>query len=140
MNRVEENRKAVMDGLQHRREMKEQAEKETRLEKYEQDMIWACNNHCAAAKINRRAEETGWMQKMQREANRAALERRRAEEAAREEAALQAVRYYGIACLAMVWLCGVSHLPIWAAVTMMASGAIFPVIRIYRIYNPIEER
>ena len=32
MNTAEENRKAVRDGLQHRREMKEQAEKETRLE------------------------------------------------------------------------------------------------------------
>ena len=134
----EEAKRTVSDGLERRRVQRQEAEQEALLEQYEQEQIRACNENCAGAKLQRRMEETGRLNREQAEARRAARAQAQAEEQAREDAAMAAVRYYGLACLGVIWLTAVTRFPFWAAVALMAACAVFPAVYIFRLYHPIE--
>ena len=134
----EEAKQIVSAGSEQRKADRETATQEALLEQYEQEQIRACNENCAGAKLQRRMEETGRLNREQAEARRAARAQAQAKEQAREDAAMAAVRYYGLACLGVIWLTAVTRFPFWAAVALMAASAVFPAVYIFRLYHPIE--
>lgn len=129
----EENRRIVEDGLAQKKVLRIQreAEREAQQEAYEQDMISACNTHCADARRER--------EKAQDNARRRAeLARAKAKAWELECKAANAVRMYGILCLITLLVSATTKLPFWAAVALILGGAIFPAIYIFRLYNPLE--
>lgn len=134
-----EARQIVQAGLDRRKADRETAAREARLERYEQDQIRCCNEHSANAKVLRLMDETGRMQREQYEARRAAREQALAIEMAREQAATDAVKKYGVFCLAMLCLTIFTHLPLWAAITTALGMGVFPAAYIFRLYYPLED-
>lgn len=133
MNNTEENCRIVEEGLAQKKviRLQREAEQEARQEEYEQDMISACNTHCADAKKERLKAE----QKAQR---RAEIAQAKAKAVELEYKSVNAVRRYGVLCLVILLVSAVTKFPFWAALTFIISGVIFPCIYIFRLYNPIE--
>lgn len=126
-----EAKQIVQNGLDQRKVMRQEAEREAIREKFEQDMISACNLHCADAKEKRERRE--------------AQKRRRAEEAASRAKAWEleckrayACQLYGVLCLVILLIAALTKFPFWAALALIAGGAVFPLVYIFRLYNPIE--
>lgn len=135
----DEAKRIVRAGLERRRDARQLAEQEARLEQYELDMIETCNENCADAKIQRRMEESERLTREQMEARRAARAEALAKELAREEAATTAVKRYVIACMAILCMTIFTNLPMWAAVTLVVGLAVFPVAYIFRLYFPADQ-
>ena len=135
----DEARRIVQNGLDRRKEDRDTAAKEARLEKYEQDQIHFCNEHCANSKEQRQLEETGRRNRQQYEARRAARAEAYALELAREQAATDAVKKYGVFCMATLCLTIFTHLPVWAAITTALGMGVFPAAYIFRLYYPLED-
>lgn len=133
-----EARQIVQAGLDRRKADRETAAMEARLEKYEQDQIHFCNEHCANAKEQRQLEETVRRNMQQYDARKAAREQALAIEMAREQAAANAAKKYGVFCLAMLCLTIFTHLPMWGAITTAVSMGVFPAAYIFRLYYPLE--
>lgn len=133
-----EAQQIVQAGLERRKAERETAAQEARLERYEKEQIRFCNEHCADAKILRRQEESGRITREQFEARRAAKAEELAKELEREEAATDAVKKYAVSCMATLCLTIFTHLPVWAAITLCVSLAVFPVAYIFRLYFPAE--
>ena len=135
---TDEARRIVQLGLDRRKKDRQVAVREARLEKYEQDQIRFCNENCAGARLKRNAELATRRSIEEAAARKAA----RAAEAARqqelEDKTMAAVRYYGLTCLAVLWMCAVTRFPVWAAVTLIAGLAVFPAAYIFRLYFPLE--
>jgi hypothetical protein len=126
-----EARKIVQDGLQERKIRKQEAEREALREKFEQDMIHACNVNCAGAKAKRETMEQAKKRRAEAAASRAKaweLECKR----------IYACQLYGILCLVVLLVSALTKFPFWAAVTLIAGGAVFPLVYIFRLYNPIK--
>lgn len=134
----EEAREIVQSGLDRRKEDRKIAEQEDRLEQYEQDMIGACNVHCADVKKQRQLEETGRLNKKRLEAIRMAREKALALEMDREEKAVSAVKKYGVSCMSILCLTIFTSLPVWAAITLAFGLVVFPTAYIFRLYVPLE--
>ena len=133
MNNPIENRRIVEAGLAQKKELsiQREAEREAAQEAYEQDMITACNLHCADARKERqKAEENAQ--------RRAEIAQAKAKAVELEYKATNAVRLYAMLCLVVLLASAVTHLPFWAAMALIIPGAIFPAIYIFRLYNPIE--
>lgn len=128
----------VSAGLERRKEARENAEKEAQLDRYEQAQIRAINENCAGARLKRSAEQQTRKSIQEAEARRAARAAELAEAQRKEDAAMAACRYYGLACLAVLWLAAVTRFPFWAAVAMIAGLAVFPAAYIFRLYFPLE--
>lgn len=135
----EEARRIVQIGLERRKDDRDTAAKEAQLEKYEQDQIHFCNAHFANAKEQRQIEETGRMQRERFMARQAAKAAALAKELEREQAATDAMKKYGVFCLAMLCLTIFTHLPMWAAITTAVSMAVFPAAYIFRLYYPLDK-
>lgn len=134
----EEAKRQVQEGLQRKQIQRKEAEKEAQLEQYEQDQIEACNKNCADAQLRRQMEETGRISREQAAARKRERMKAMAEAQAREDKAVHAVRYYGLACMAILWIWAMTRLPFWAAVTLILSIAVFPMVYVFRLYYPIE--
>lgn len=134
----EEARRIVQIGLDRRKEDRDLVDQEARLEEYEQDQIHFCNAHFANAKEQRQQEETSRMYQQQYEARRVAREQAIALEQAREQAATDAVKKYGVFCLAILCLTIFTHLPLWGAITTALGMGVFPAAYIFRLYYPLE--
>lgn len=134
-----EAKNIVLAGLERRKDERALAEREVRLERYEQEMIDTCNKNCANAKILRLTEETGLLQKEQMEAKRLARAEALAKEMEREEKAYTAVKRYIVACMALLCLTIFTYLPMWAAVTFALGLAVFPAAYVFRLYYPLED-
>ena len=128
----------VLAGLERRKEEQQNAEREAKLEQYEQDMIETCNGHCAVAKVQRRNEESERFNREQLEAKRMARAAALAKGLEREEKAVSAANKYGVSCLAILCLTIFTHLPVWAAITLSLGLAVFPAVYIFRLYYPLE--
>ena len=135
----DEARRIVTAGLERRKAELETAAQEARLERYEQDQIRCCNEHFATAKVQRLMDETGRMNREQHEARKAAREQALAMEMAREQAATDAVKKYGVFCLATLCLTIFTHLPLWGAITTALGMGVFPAVYIFRLYYPLED-
>lgn len=133
-----EARQIVQAGLDRRKADRETAAREARLERYEQDQIRCCNEHSANAKVLRLMDETGRMQREQVKARQAAKAEALAKELEREQAATDAVKKYGVFCLAILCLTIFTHLPLWGAITTAVSMGVFPAAYIFRLYYPLE--
>ena len=146
----EEAKRLVADGLQLRRQRREEAERETRLEKYERDMIAGCNGNCAAARKSRNmdAERTMTLvqeaaSRQERQAQLAAQRKQEREEMlqqwAREETACEAVKRYVFGCMGLMLLTVWTPLPWWAAAALIAGTAVCLGAYVFRIYYPAED-
>ena len=122
-----EAKQIVMDGLERRKAERDAAAEEARMDSYEQEQIRFCNANYADAKMKRDAEQKARKSIQERAARRAEMAREKAMEAAREDAAVAAVRYYGVACLVILLVSAVTRLPFWAAVSLIAGLAVFPM-------------
>ena len=49
-----------------------------------------------------------------------------------------AVKKYGVFCLAILCLTIFTHLPLWGAITTALGMAVFPAVYIFRLYYPLE--
>ena len=134
----DEAKRYVSAGLERRKFARQEAERESRLEQYEQDMIETCNKSCADAKEQRRLDDAGRLTKEQAQARKAARAEAKAKEQAREEAAARAAKYYAIACMVILLATAWTPLPLWAAVTLALGLAVFPAAYIFRLYFPAE--
>lgn len=79
------------------------------------------------------------------EARQAAVQARQQEkEAARQAARIRdmkadaAVRYYGLSCLASLFLAAVTKFPLWAVLALAAGLGAVLMAYIYRLYVPLE--
>ena len=135
----EEAKRIVSAGLELRKAARLEAERESRLEQYEQDMIATCNERCADAKEQRRLDDAGRLTREQAQARKAARAEARAKEQAREDAAVRAAKYYVIACMVILWATAWTNLPLWAAVTLALGLMVFPMAYIFRLYFPVDK-
>lgn len=135
----EEARRIVSEGLEHRKEDRMTAKKEAALEQYEQDMIDACNTHCADARLNREAEQNRALERQRRIARRQEWAAQAARAQQLEDKSMAAIRYYGVLCLVVLLVSAVTRFPFWAAVTVILGSAVFPAAYIFRLYYPIKE-
>lgn len=133
----EEAKKTVAAGLEQRRNARN--EREAKLDRVEQNMISACNKHCADAKKQRLEDDTIRLDLEQKEARAAARREARAVEAAKEMASQKAIRMYGLACLVILLVSAWTKLPLWAAATLAFGLAVFPAVYIFRLYVPLEK-
>lgn len=132
----EEAKQIVSAGLEQRKADRETAAQESLLEQYEQEQIRACNENCAGARMKRDAERATRLTIQKAEAKRAERAADLAKAQAREDAAMSALRNYGLACLAALWLTAFTHLPIWAAAALALGLGVFPAAYIFRLYYP----
>lgn len=144
----DEARRLVLDGLQLRRQRREEAEKEARMEAYEKTMIAACNKNCAGARKTRQADEKRSLglalaaaQQKEQQAQLAALRKKEREqlqkEWARDASAYEAVRQYVFACMGVMLVTVWTPFPWWAAVALIFGTAVCLCAYIFRLYYPI---
>ncbi len=134
----EENKRIVAQALERRKADREAAQQESRLEQYEQDMITTCNTHCADVKLQNRIDETGRIQRMEREKRWAERMEALRKEREREASATDAVRRFCLTCLAIAMVATWTPITWWAAAALIAGLAVFPIAYIFRLYYPIE--
>lgn len=145
----EEARRLVMDGLQLRKQRKEAAEREARMEAYEKEMITFCNGNCASAKeIRQRDAETAMTlvleanrKKEQREQLIESRKREREQlriEMERDSTALDAIRRFAFFCLVTALVTVWTPFPWWAAVALVVGCTALAAAYIFRVYNPAE--
>lgn len=133
----EEAKRIVSEGLARRKEDRALAEKEARLEQYEQDMIDACNIHCADAKTQRKLEETGRLSRQMAKSRREARAQARAIEEQKEEQAIEAVKSYLYICGGILLVTAWTSFPTYAAFALIAGLAVFPAAYVFRLYYPM---
>lgn len=135
----EENKRIVREGLDRRKAARLEAQNEARLEQFERDMIRACNENSANAKIERMAVAADRSSKTQSRAKIASRKNAKYRKMERENGTIHAVMLYVLAVAGLFWLTTWTHLPAYAAITCAIS--FFPFLPIYvsRLYEPIEE-
>lgn len=131
MNNTEENRRIVAEGLEHRRELRLEAQREEAHEAYEQDMITACNIHCAYAKKDREDRE-------RTQQRRAEIAKAKADRVRLECAANNAVRIYGVLALVTMLVCATTPMPFYGAAAFLMGDAAIVAAHIFRLFYPIE--
>ena len=139
----------VMDGLTLRKQRKEAAEQEAKMEAYEKEMISFCNGHCANAKVIRQKDSEAALalaleancQKEQRERMIELRKREREQmrmEMERDATAYDAVRRFVIFCLVVALVTVWTPFPWWAAVALLVGSTAIAAAYIFRVYNPVE--
>lgn len=131
MKNTEENRRIVVAGLEHRRELRMEAQREEAQEAYEQDMIMACNLHCADAKKDREDRE-------RTQQRRAEIAKAKADRVRLECAANHAVRIYGVLALVTMLVCATTPMPFYGAAAFLMGDAVIMAAYIFRLFYPIE--
>lgn len=135
---TDEARKLVSLGLQRRREEKEAAANEKRLEEYEREMIATCNDNAADAKAQREADEVNRYNQQQLAAYRREQREKMIREWERDNTAYTAVRRYAFALLILMLVTVWTPLPCWAAVALIIGTAVCLAAYIFRLYFPAE--
>ena len=135
----EENKRIVAEGLERRKADRVAAEQEARLDSYEQDQLAAVHRNYEGARLSRQAEQNRAMERQQRIARRQEWAAQAAHRQMLEDKAIAAVRYYGVACLVILLVSALTQFPVWAAVTLILGGAVFPAAYIFRLYYPLED-
>lgn len=145
----DEVRQLVNDGLTLRRNRREAAEREARMEEYEKNMITFCNGHCADAKKLRQSEAEQ-SARMAMEAARAQEQREQYAELRRQErerlqkemernfATQDAVRCFVFFCLVTALVTVWTPFPWWAAVALVVGMSAIAAAYVFRIYFPAE--
>jgi hypothetical protein len=139
----------VMDGLTLRRQRREAAEQEARMEAYEKEMITFCNGNCASAKeIRQRDAETAMTlvleanrKKEQREQMIEAKKRERERlqmEMERDSTAWECVQRFVFFCLVTSLVTVWTPFPWWAAVALVVGASACAGAYVFRVYFPVE--
>lgn len=131
MNNTEENRRIVAAGLEHRRELRMEAQREEAQEAYERDMILACNLHCADVKKDREDRE-------RTQQRRAEIAKAKADRVRVECEANNAVRIYGVLALVTMLICATTPMPFYGAAAFLMGDAAIMAAYIFRLFYPIE--
>lgn len=145
----DEAKRLVRDGLILRKQRREAEAQEARMEAYEKEMISFCNVQCAEAKKDRLANaqcaealairETQRMEQRKLLAEQRRLDRERMiREMERDDAAMDALRNFGIFCMAVALVTVWTPLPWWAAVALAVGCAALVAAYIFRLYFPIK--
>lgn len=134
----EEKKRIVAEGLERRKADRVAAEREAKLDSYEQEQLDAVHKNCEDARLNREAEEVRMRRHQERIARRQEWAAQAAKAQMLEDKSVAAVRYYGVLCLVVLLISALTRLPFWAAAAMNLGGAVFPIAYIFRLYNPIE--
>ena len=134
----EEKKRIVQDGLDRRKADRAEAEREARLDNYEQEQLSAVHRNCEGARMSREAEKEKMRQHQQRIARRQEWAAKAAKKQMLEDKSMAAVRYYGVMCLVVMLISALTQLPFWAAAALILGGTVFPISYIFRLYNPIE--
>ena len=134
----EEKKRIVAEGLERRKAERVAAEREAKLDSYEQEQLDAVHRNCEGARMSREAEEERQMQYQQRIARRKEWAAKAAKRQMLEDKSVAAVRYYGVLCLVVLLISALTRLPFWAAAALILGGTVFPIAYIFRLYNPIE--
>ena len=138
MNNTEENCRIVAEGLEHRRELRMEAQREEAQEAYEQDMILACNLHCADAKKDREDRERILKNREKIKMRRAQMAKAKADRVRLECAANNAVRVYGVLALVTMLVCATTPMPFYGAAAFLMGDAAIMAAYIFRLFYPIE--
>ena len=145
----EEAKRLVRDGLILRKQRREAAAQEARMEAYEKEMISFCNGNCASAKKTRQkdaemAESIALQNSRVKEHREQLIARRKLEreqmmkEMERDSAVMDAVRNFGIFCLVTALVTVWTPFPWWAAVALVAGCTALAAAYIFRLYCPAE--
>lgn len=128
----EEARQTVKAGL----ERKKEAQRDAELEAQERILRLKINkNH----EIQTYTEaQNKYLEKQKARERREAREKERRKRAARDMEAEETVNAYGILCLLILLLTAVTRLNIFVSIALALGLGVFPVAKVYRIYNPIE--
>lgn len=133
-----------------RKELREAAEQEARMEIFEKEMITFCNDHCADARKNREKDaETALAlvleenrKKEEREQMIAFRKREREQlrmEMERDAKALEAVRRFVFFCLVTALVTVWTPFTWWAAVALVVGTAFCTGAYVFRVYFPFEQ-
>ena len=133
----EEARSKVSAGLQRRKEAKEAARQEARLEAYEREMIAACNGNCADARKLRLADEADRYSKAQLVAQRKEAREQLQREWERDSQACAAMKQYLVGCMGLMLVTVWTPLPWWAAAALIFGTAVFLSAYIFRLFFPM---
>lgn len=119
------NRRVVMDGLNRRADERAAVEREAALDAFEDAMILRVNKNCDDANWKRHFDDTD---RLDLEAINARINKR-AEKKAESEQIKKDTRLgnliFLVYAIVIVWLTYWTHLPVWAAILYVASGALF---------------
>lgn len=127
----EEARQIVEDGLERRKVEREQRDAE--LENQERILRLKINDNHAVKTLTERQRLA--LQKEAARKQRAERARRKAEMVVKEMDAQDAAYKYGFFCACMILLAAVSRLNIFVLLATLLGAAVFPVIRICKIYE-----
>ena len=133
----EEARRLVQIGLDQRKEERQKAEREQRLEAYERDMITHCNGNAVAAKTLRLMTECDRITREQISARRKAEREQMMREWERDAAVYDSIRRYLVGCLVLMLVTVWTPLPWWAAAAVIGGTAVWESAHVFRLYNPI---
>lgn len=129
-----EARQIVMDGLERRKEAR--ALRDAELERQERMLRMTINDNHLVKTITE--EQKKIQAKEAEQKRRESWAKRRAEQAARDMAAEEAVHVYGIVVLAIILVAAIFRLNFFVALAMMLGmGAVFGAY-LYRIYVPFK--
>lgn len=134
----EEKKRIVAEGMERRKADRVAAEREAKLDSYEQEQLDAVHLNCEGAKLKREAEEARMRKHQQRIARRQEWAAQAAKAQMLEDKSVAAVRGYGVLCLVVLLVSAITRLPFWAAAALILGGAVFPIVYIFRLYNPLE--
>ena len=132
---ADEMRSVVTAGLERRRE--DRVRRDAALEDQARKLrLTISGNHATKTmtEIQRKAMEEEEARK--RKAERA---KAKADLVIKDMKAEDACRQYGIVVLLIILLTAISRMNVFFSLALMISLAVFPVVYIYRLYNPLED-
>lgn len=143
----QEARRLVAEGLQRRKEQRQEAEREAKLEHYEKEQMLHIHKNCADARKEREAKladrdtarlmaQTEQYNKAQMVASRKAQREQKLREWERDYMASNSVRRYILACMAVMLITVWTPLPWWAAAALIIGTAVCEAAYIFRLYFP----
>ena len=134
----DEARQIVETGLERKKE--ERRQMDAALEAQERMLRLKINkNHEIQTYSEAQKKHMEQVQKMEDERKRReAWAKKQAEMAEKDMAAEDAVTRYGIWCLVILFVSAVTRLNFFVALALIAGLAVFPVVKVFRIYNPIK--
>lgn len=127
----EEARQIVGDGLERRRAEREQRDAE--LENQERILRMKINDNHTIKTLTEQQRVA--LQKETERKKRADRARHKAEMVVKDMKAQEATNQYGIFCICMILLAAVSRLNVLVLLATILGAAVFPVIRICKIYG-----
>lgn len=130
----EEARQIVATGLERKKEERKQMD--AALEAQERMLrVKINNNH--TVRTYTEAQKAQLAKEAERK-RRECWAKKRAERVAKEMAAEETVSRYCIWCLVILLASAVTKLNFFVAMALILGLAVFPAVKVYRIYNPIK--